>query len=196
MAREPIRIRLPVDEDAIVALSIGDEVRISGTIVTARDMAHKYMVEEWPRDLEPFLRGAFIYHCGPIVILENGEWRVVSAGPTTSSREEPYQADVIEHYGVRGVIGKGGMGDRTSRGLVDNKAVYLHATGGAGTLLARTIRKVLGVKKLAEYGVPEALWLLEVNDFPAVVTMDSHGESLHRRVFEESERRLQAILKG
>jgi fumarate hydratase class I len=117
---------------------------------------------------------------------ENGVWSFVAAGPTTSSREEPYQADVIKEYTVRGVIGKGGMGDKTSAGLKEGGAVYFHAIGGLGTLLAQCAKKVLTVFKLEEFGSPEAFWVIEVEQFPAVVTMDAHGNSLHKEIFEKS----------
>jgi len=179
-------VNLPVTKEFIQTLKIGDEVSINGIIVTARDVAHKFMVEEKPEFLHEILRGTLIYHCGPVVKKEGGKWTIVAAGPTTSSREEPYQADVIGHYGVAGVIGKGGMGEKTLTGLVDHKAVYLHAIGGAGTLLAEKITEVAGVYKLEEFGSPEAFWVLRVKDFPAVVTMDSHGGSLHKEILERS----------
>ncbi len=201
-------IVLPASEEVLRSLRIGDEVRLSGTVVTARDVAHKFMVEKKPDFLRPVLQGAVIYHCGPIVrsVRKAGEggaaapgqpdacWEVVAAGPTTSSREEPYQADVIETYRVAGVIGKGGMGDRTSAALQRFGAVYFHAVGGAGTLLARCVKRVRDVLMLEEFGSPEALWVLEVEDFPAVVTMDSHGGSLHREVLRASEERLKRLL--
>lgn len=198
-------IVLPASEDVLRSLRIGDEVRLSGTVVTARDVAHKFMVEKKPDFLRPVLQGAVIYHCGPIVrkVPEAGggglagpeeRWEVVAAGPTTSSREEPYQADVIETYRIAGVIGKGGMGDKTSAALQRFGAVYFHAVGGAGTLLARCVKRVRDVLMLDEFGSPEAFWVLEVADFPAVVTMDSHGQSLHREVLKASEERLKRLL--
>ncbi len=196
-------IVLPTTEDTLRSLRIGDEVRLSGTVVTARDVAHKFMVEKKPDFLRPVLQGAVIYHCGPIVrrVPETGgggqagsRWEIVAAGPTTSSREEPYQADVIETYRVAGVIGKGGMGEKTSAALQRFGAVYFHAVGGAGTLLARCVTRVRDVLMLEEFGSPEAFWVLEVADFPAVVTMDSHGGSLHREVLKTSEARLKHLL--
>ncbi len=108
------KIPLPVDENTIRALRVGDEVTLTGVMVTARDAAHKYMVENPADEMRPLLDGSIIYHCGPVVRKDGGEWRFVSAGPTTSIREEPYQATVIEKFGVRGVIGKGGMGAKTA----------------------------------------------------------------------------------
>lgn len=194
MGNEPIRIRLPASREELRSLRAGDEVLITGTVVTARDMGHKLMVEQRPDFLKPVLDGALIYHCGPIMVREGDRWRVVSAGPTTSSREEPYQADVIANYGIGGVIGKGGMGDRTSAALREHGAVYFHATGGAGSLLAKCVREVRDVLMLEEFGVPEAFWVLEVEDFPSVVTMDATGASLHRTVLEASRARWQELL--
>lgn len=189
-----IKLELPATEEQIRSLRIGDEVRLYGTVVTARDVAHKFMVEEKPDFLKPLLKGTVIYHCGPIVKKVGDEWTIVAAGPTTSSREEPYQAEVIETYGVAGVIGKAGMGEKTSAGLKKSGAVYFHAVGGAGALLARCVKKVKDVLKLEEFGSPEAFWVMEVEDFPTIVTMDSHGDSLHRKVLEESEAKLKQLL--
>lgn len=190
-----IKLQLPVSEEAIRALKVGDEVLLSGVIVTARDRAHKYMVEKRPDEVREILKDTVIYHCGPVMKKHpGGEWEVVAAGPTTSIREEPYQADVMEEYKVRGVIGKGGMGPKTLAGLKKTGAVYLHAIGGLSQVLARKVKKVRGVMKLEEFGVPEAFWILEVEDFPVVVTMDSHGVSLHETVGAESEKKMKEIL--
>ncbi len=190
-----IKINLPVSEEEIRKLKIGDEVLLSGTMITSRDMAHKLMHEEKPDFIRPYLKNSMIYHCGPVVKKnENGEYSFVAAGPTTSTREEPYQADVIEEYQVRGVIGKGGMGPKTLAGLQKTGAVYLHAVGGLGTLLAQRIVKVKDVFKLEEFGSPEAFWIIEVKDFPVVVTMDSHGNSLHKSVLEKSMARSEELL--
>ena len=181
-----IRISLPVSANEIRKLKVGDEVLLSGRIVTARDMAHKYMVEEKPAFLHEVLNGSVIYHCGPIVKQARGKYEIVSAGPTTSIREEPYQGKVIRLYKVRGVIGKGGMGPHTSQALQKHGAVYFSATGGLAAVLADTIKNVENVYMLKEFGVPEALWVLNVEDLPLVVTMDSHGRSLHDEILETS----------
>jgi fumarate hydratase class I len=181
-----ISIRLPVSEEVIRNLKVGDEVAISGTMITARDTAHKYMVEQDAGEVKDVLRDGMLYHCGPIVAREGEEWKFVAAGPTTSKREEPYEADVIARYGVRGVIGKGGMGDKTLVACKEHGAVYLHAIGGLAVILAGSVRKVHEVHKLEEFGAPEAMWVIEVVDFPAVVTMDSHGNSLHSDIRERS----------
>ncbi len=182
-----IKLKTPISEAEIRKLHIGDTVLLSGVIVTARDAAHKLMIEQRPDFVREVLKESVIYHCGPVVRKdEQGEWHFVSAGPTTSAREEPYQADVIGEYNVRGVIGKGGMGPRTAAGLQKYGAVYFHAVGGAGTLIANAVKKVLTVHKLEEFGTPEAFWVIEVEDFPLVVTMDAHGQSIHKEILEKS----------
>jgi fumarate hydratase class I len=138
------------------------------------------------------LRGAVLYHCGPVVAKNGDGWTVTAAGPTTSIREEPYQADVIKRYGVRAVVGKGGMGARTLAALQEAGAVYLNAVGGAAQFYARTIKAVDGVS-LLEFGTPEAMWHLSIEGFPAIVTMDAHGNSLHKDVEQASARELATI---
>jgi fumarate hydratase class I len=178
----PIPLDLPATPDRIRELHVGDEVRVSGRLVTARDTAHRYLASEDDPRVREWLRGSLVYHCGPVVARDpvTREWRFVAAGPTTSMREEPWEADLIARYDVRGVIGKGGMGPRTLAALRAHGSVYLHAVAGLAVTLARHVTRVLDVHKLDEFGVPEAIWLVEVRDFPAVVTMDAHGESLHR----------------
>ena len=195
-------LQLPLDEARIRSLRSGDQVFLTGRLVTGRDVAHKYMIEHRPDFLRDLLRGTFIYHLGPIVkpvpVSEDAPvgWEIVAAGPTTSIREEPYQAEVIREFGLAGAIGKGGMGPSTLAGLREHGAVYLHAPGGCATVLARAIRKVIAVHKLEEFGSPEAFWVLDVVRFPAVVTMDSVGGSLHRLVLEASESRLKGLLES
>ena len=201
-------LQIPIDEEAIRALRVGDQVRLYGTVVTARDAAHKYMKDTFFKGatipeadqvihdaLTQLWRGGVMYHCGPVVARDDaGQWRFVSAGPTTSTREEPYEAEVIRHFGLRAVIGKGGMGPKTLAACKDYGAVYLHAVGGAATLIASYVKEVQAVYKKEELGVPEAFWVVRVEGFPAVVTMDSHGVSLHDKLFEESRKRLNALL--
>jgi fumarate hydratase subunit beta len=183
------KLHTPISEEEIRKLKVGDSVLLSGTIVTARDEAHKLMIEEKPDFVRDVLKESVIYHCGPVVKQnENGKWQFVSAGPTTSAREEPYQADVIGEYNVRGVIGKGGMGPKTAEGLSKYGAVYFHAVGGAGSLIANAVKEVKTVYKLEEFGTPEAFWVIAVEDFPLVVTMDSHGGSLHKEIKEKSQK--------
>lgn len=188
------KIQLPVDEATIRSLRVGDEVLLSGTMVTARDAAHKYMVENEAAELQPLLNDTIIYHCGPVVRKEGNEWKFVSAGPTTSIREEPYQATVIEKFRVRGVIGKGGMGAKTAEACQKFGCVYLHAIGGLGVSLATSVKRVRDVLKMEEFGSPEAMWVIEVEDFPAVVTIDSHGGSLHADISAKSEETLKRLL--
>lgn len=181
----------PFTEEKIRALKVGDAVEITGILYTGRDAVHKYLAKggELPAGVD--LRNGIIYHCGPVVLKEaDGQWRVVAAGPTTSAREEPYQADIIGKFGVRGVIGKGGMGDRTLGACREHGCVYLHAIGGAAQVLAERITRVCSVHFLEKFGSPEAIWELEVERFPVVVTMDSHGGSLHREVLAHSQAEL------
>jgi fumarate hydratase class I len=135
------------------------------------------------------LHGGVIYHCGPVVKKEGESWRVTAAGPTTSIREEPYQGDILRRFGVRAVIGKGGMGGKTLAALKECGAVYLNAVGGAAQFYARCIESVDGVS-LLDFGTPEAMWHLTVRDFPAIVTMDAHGNSLHRDIEDASAQEL------
>ncbi len=188
-------LQTPLDETTVRSLRVGDEVSLSGLVVTARDVAHKFMVEKRPSFLRSFLRGSAIYHCGPVMKKERGTWKAVAAGPTTSIREEPYTAEVIQSYRVRAIIGKGGMGPRTLEACRRFGATYLHATGGAAVSLAQRIVHVRDVLKLEEFGMPEAFWLFEVENFPAVVTMDAHGGSLHELVYAESGQRLAALIR-
>jgi fumarate hydratase class I len=185
-----IEVDVPMTEADARRLKLGDEVSLSGTLVTARDAAHKYMTAKHRRWLAPVLQGSVIYHCGPVVKKERGQWRFTAAGPTTSIREEPYQGQVIADYQVRGVIGKGGMGPATLAALKEHGAVYLHAIGGAASLLAGCVKRVADVHLLEELGVPEAFWVIEVERFPVVVTMDSRGKSLHRQVERASRKKL------
>jgi fumarate hydratase class I len=189
-------LRLPADEKTVRDLRVGMGVELTGRMITGRDAAHQWLIEDFRADVAPYLEGTVIYHCGPVVgQKDDGSWEFLAAGPTTSIREEPYQADVIARYGLRGVIGKGGMGPKTLAGLAASGAVYLHAVGGAAQVLAEAVKKVERVFMLEEFGVPEALWVLEVEKFPVMVTMDSHGGSLHVEVEETSKRRFKELLE-
>ena len=188
-------LKLPVAEESIRSLKVGDFVELTGRMITGRDAAHKWLIEEHREEVAPYMADTVIYHCGPVVAEnDDGSYDFVAAGPTTSIREEPYQADVIGRYGLRGVIGKGGMGPKTLEGLAQHGAVYLHAVGGAAQVLARAIPRVEKVFMLSEFGVPEALWVIEVERFPVMVTMDSHGGSLHAEVEERSQAKLRELL--
>ncbi len=203
------KLTIPLSDDVVRDLQVGEPVLLSGVMMTGRDAVHKWMVETFIKktrapqgdDLEvyeaikPILNGGVLYHCGPVVAgLETKAYRFVAAGPTTSIREEPYEADVMKHFNIKGVIGKGGMGPKTLQACQEVPAVYFHAIGGAASLIAQTVQRVLAVYKLEEFGVPEAMWVIEVKDFPVVVTMDSHGNSLHQQVAEQSQQVLQELL--
>lgn len=182
-----INLSFPFTEEKIRSLKVGDSVEITGVVFTGRDAVHKYLHEGGALPPGVNLKDGIIYHCGPVVMKQDdGSWKITAAGPTTSIREEPYQGDIIKKFGVRGVIGKGGMGDRTLAACREAGAVYLHAIGGAAQVLAECVTKVRNVYFLEEFGSPEAIWELEVKDFPVVVTMDSHGGSLHKEVMAAS----------
>jgi fumarate hydratase class I len=182
-----VTLRAPLTEEQVRSLKVGDVVILSGPAFTGRDAVHHHLsTHDAPVDL----RGGVIYHCGPVVRKEaDGSWEVTAAGPTTSIREEPYQADIIGKFGVRAVIGKGGMAGKTLAGLKQHGAVYLNAIGGAAQFYARCIDRVDGVS-LMEFGTPEAMWHLQLNEFPAIVTMDAHGNSLHKDLEASSGERL------
>jgi len=201
-------LNLPLDDETVRSLRIGDPVQLSGVMTTGRDAVHKWMIETFIRKtrqpqgddeqvyeaIRPILDGGAIYHCGPVVAgLDTGDYRFVAAGPTTSIREEPYQGEVMAHFNLKAVIGKGGMGPKTLAACQDVPAVYLHAIGGAASLIAQSVQRVVVVHKL-EFGVPEAIWVIEVKDFPAVVTMDSHGGSIHAEVESHSAQKLESLL--
>jgi fumarate hydratase class I len=181
----------PLSEQAVRALKVGDVVLLRGEVFTGRDQVHAHLMKNQP---PVDLRGAVLYHCGPVMLKQGDEWVVKAAGPTTSSREEPYQAEIIRRYGLRAVVGKGGMGAKTLGALKDSGAVYLNAIGGAAQYYARTVEKVLGVH-LMEFGIPEAMWHLRVHDFAAIVTMDAHGNSLHANVEKATGQALAALEK-
>ena len=189
-----ISLQTPFTEEKVRALKVGDEVGITGIVFTGRDAVHKYLHEGGQLPPGVNLREGIIYHCGPVVMKDaQGQWQVTAAGPTTSIREEPYQGQIIRDFGIRGVIGKGGMGEKTLAACQEYGCVYLHAIGGAAQVLAECVKKVRAVYMLEEFGSPEAIWELEVENFPAVVTMDSRGRSLHREVFAASQAALAAF---
>jgi fumarate hydratase class I len=202
------QVSIPINDETILDLNVGDPVLLSGVMVTGRDTAHKWMVETFIKGtrqsqgddlqvyqaIKPLLDGGVIYHCGPVVAgLETKEYKFVAAGPTTSTREEPYQGEVMGHFNLKGVIGKGGMGPLTLAACLVVPGVYFHAVGGAASLIAQSVVDVEAVYKL-EFGVPEAFWVIRVEDFPAVVTMDAHGNSLHAEVADKSQAALDRLL--
>src|ERR1700704_5818289 len=169
-----IVLRTPLTREQVLALKVGDVGLITGECYTGRDAVHAHLMKNpLPEGVD--LKGALLYHCGPVMLQSGGQWTVKAAGPTTSIREEPYQADIIKNFGVRAVMGKGGMGKKTLAALEEFGAVYLNGIGGAAQYYARTVEEVLGVH-LMEFGIPEAMWHLRVNNFMAVVTMDGHGD--------------------
>ena len=181
----------PLTSDAMRQLKVGDVVIIKGEMFTGRDAVHAHLMHHPP---PVDLNGAVLYHCGPVMLKQGEEWFVKAAGPTTSSREEPYQAEVLRRYGVKAVIGKGGMGKKTLAGLQECGAVYLNGIGGAAQYYARTVKKVLDVNWL-DFGIPEAMWHLQVDGFVAIVTMDAHGNSLHAEVETDTGEKLAALVK-
>lgn len=181
-------INLPLNKKAIQSLKVGDVVLINGLIVTGRDKIHKFLFNEGPlkKDIPFNLEGIVLYHCGPIMKKTEDGYSIISAGPTTSMRVEMYEHKVISKYGIRGVMGKGGMGEHTLKAMKQKGCVYFHTIGGAAVYLADKIKRVVDVWKLEEFGMTEAMWLLEVENLPAIVTMDAHGKSLHKKIEKKS----------
>ena len=192
-AEEGIELKLPVNENEVRKLKAGDVVYLTGTIVTARDEAHKKIIEEGsPIDL----KGLAIYHCGPVVRKKGEEWEVIAAGPTTSARMNALQAEVLKKTGARLVIGKGGMSDNLLKFFKEYGAAYLAFPGGAALLAAKAIKKVKGVYWLEELGMPEAMWVFEVERFgPLIVAMDSHGNSLYKEVMDKAKKKLEELVR-
>ena len=184
-----IPLAAPLDEATVRSLKVGDVVLVSGRMYTGRDAVHAHLMNNAP---PVDLKGSVLYHCGPVVKRDGDRWTITAAGPTTSIREEPYQAEILRRYGVRAVVGKGGMGAKTLDGLKECGAVYLNAVGGAAQFYARCIERTDGVS-LTEFGTPEAMWHLWVKDFPAIVTMDAHGHSFHKDLEAQSGEKLQAL---
>jgi tartrate/fumarate subfamily iron-sulfur-dependent hydro-lyase beta chain len=192
-----IRLEAPFTEEKIRGLKMGDMVEITGVVYTGRDSVHKWLHEgNDPSAKFPGLNfnGGIIYHCGPVTLKKAGKWVVTAAGPTTSSREEPYQAGIIEKFGLKAVIGKGGMGEKTRLACEKFGCVYLHAVGGAAQVLAEAIKEVKNVYGLEQFGAPEAIWELRVESFPVVVTIDAHGNSLHKEIEAQSAANLSQLM--
>ncbi len=201
-------VSIPISDDTIRSLKVGEPAALSGVMITGRDAVHKWMIDTFVKGtrqpqgddlwvyeaIKPILNGGVIYHCGPVVAgLDTKDYRFVAAGPTTSIREEPYQGDVMRHFNIKGVIGKGGMGAKTLAACQEVPGVYFHAVGGAASLIAQSVTRVLDVHKL-DFGVPEAMWVIEVEDFPVVVTMDAHGNSQHAVIEQQSKEVLNELL--
>lgn len=189
-------INLPMTKKDALSLHVGDMVLVNGKIVTGRDKIHKFLYSERPARVKlPFnLEGTILYHCGPIIKKTRKGFDIIAVGSTTSMRVEMYEHRIISEYGLRGVMGKGGMGKQTLNALKKNHCVYLHTIGGAAAYLAERVKKVIDVWKLREFGSTDAMWLFEVRDFPAIVTMDAHGRSLHERIEKKSYRALMKLI--
>jgi fumarate hydratase subunit beta len=191
------RLATPLREEDVRGLKVEDVVYVSGVIYTARDMAHKRLIELAESGQKPpvEMEGSVIYHAGPVVRRLDSEWEVLSAGPTTSSRMNKATPLLLKYYPVRMIVGKGGMSREVAEVLKEHGAVYCHYTGGAAVLAAKCMKRVAKVEWL-DLGIPEALWVLEVEDFgPLIVTMDSHGNSLYERLELEVRARLESLLK-
>jgi fumarate hydratase, class I len=189
-AADVVRLKTPLRDEDIRKLKVGDVVLVDGVVFTGRDAVHKYLHDGGELNE---IRNGVIYHCGPVVLKDSNGYRVVAAGPTTSIREEPYQADIIKRFGIKAVIGKGGMGPKTQKACQENGCVYLHGIGGAAQIYAQCVQRVLSVR-LEHFGSPEAVWELEVKNFPAVVAIDSHGNNLQQVVTDQSRELLAATL--
>ncbi len=195
--KERIIINLPLTKKDVMGLNAGDVVLINGMIVTGRDKIHKFLFYERPpkKDIPFNLSGTILYHCGPIVKKSDSGYKIIASGPTTSIRVETYEHRIISSYGIRGIMGKGGMCERTLDAMKKNGCVYFHTIGGAAAYLADRVKRVVDVWKLEEFGVPEAMWLLEVENFPAIVTMDAYGKSLHNDIAKKSGSALKKFIK-
>ena len=180
-------LKTPFSDADILSLSIGQEVLISGILCTARDRAHHYLIHETtPEQCSINLSGGIIYHCGPVVAHDTASYRIISAGPTTSGRMNGLTPALIEQYGIKGIIGKGGMDNKVAKALQTYKAVYFSAVGGAAALYAACMTQIVRVEKLEEFGMAEALWVCEVINFPVIVTMDAYGNNLHEDIASQS----------
>ncbi|AJY73590.1 fumarate hydratase [Paenibacillus beijingensis] len=184
--RREVALTTPLTEEQVRSLRVGDVVILNGEMHTGRDALHKYLMDH---DAPVDLNGAVIYHCGPVMLKDEEGWHVKAAGPTTSIREEPYQGDILKKFGIRAVIGKGGMGAKTLKALQEHGGVYLNAIGGAAQYYAQCFKNVNGVDFM-EFGIPEAMWHLQTEGFAAIVTMDAHGNSLHVDVEKDSFQKL------
>lgn len=184
-----VKLRYPFTEEDVRSLKAGDAVEISGRIYTGRDKFHKFFADGGKLPID--LRDGALYHCGPVCVKKGSEWTVVSAGPTTSVRENPYEPELIAKTGVRLIIGKGGMDKATLQAMEKHGAVYIQAVGGAGALYADSVKKVAGVSMLEEFGAAEACWHFDVENFRGVVAMDAHGRSLFAEVEASSAKALE-----
>ncbi len=189
-------IKLPLSKKDVLSLNVGDRLLLRGQLITGRDRLHKFLFHERPeiKDIPFNLKGAVLYHCGPIMRKTEEGFDIIAGGPTTSIRVEMYEHQIISDYGIRGIMGKGGMGRKTLQALKDNGCVYLHTISGAAVYLAERIKRVAGVWKLEDFGMAEAMWSFDVEDFPAIVTMDAHGRSLHEEIEKKSLKELYRLI--
>lgn len=190
-----VRINTPLKKKDIQNLRIGDMVLIRGRIVTGMDRIHKFLFKEKPsvEDIPFNLNGSVLYHCGPIINKTEEGYKFIAGGPSTSARFGMYTPWIINEYGIRAIIGKGGMDKKTHDALMDNGGIYLLAISAAVSIADR-VKKVVAGWKAEEFGIPDAMWLLEVEDFPAIVTMDAHGNSLHKDIENISLENLRKLL--
>jgi fumarate hydratase class I len=187
-------LTIPISKEIVRSLKVGEAVSLNGRIYTGRDAVHKYLFKGGALPKECNWKDGVLYHCGPVMLKDGDGYRCTAAGPTTSSREEPYQWKIIADYGLSAVIGKGGMGEKMTKACQEYGCVYLHAIGGAAQVYAEAIKKVHNVYMLEQFGSPEAIWELEVENFVATVTIDANGNSLHRDIFEKSSKELSKYL--
>lgn len=189
-------IKLPLSRKDVLSLNVGDRVLLSGQLITGRDKVHKFLFHkrQEAKDIPFNLKGAVLYHCGPVTKKTEKGFNIIAAGPTTSIRVEMYEHQIISDYGIRGIMGKGGMGRKTLQALKDNGCVYLHTISGAAVYLADRIKRVTGVWKLEDFGMAEAMWSFDVEDFPAIVTMDAHGRNLHEEIEKKSLKELYRLI--
>ena len=187
-------LRYPFCEESVRSLRVGDAVLVSGLVFTGRDRFHKHFADGGTLPVD--FRDGALFHCGPVMVRRGGEWKAVAVGPTTSVRENPYEPGFMRSSGVRLLIGKGGMDDATLAACGECGCVYLQAVGGAAALSAACVKRVAGVHFLDEWGAAEACWALEMENFPCVVAMDSHGESLFRNVARASSTALARVVGG
>jgi fumarate hydratase subunit beta len=183
------RLKTPIPEEAIRRIEVNDTIYVSGTVVTARDQAHRRALELANRgeSLPINLEGLAVYHCGPLMRNQKGRWEAVAAGPTTSARLENYEGEFLRNFKPRVIIGKGGMGRKTTEAMAKYTAIYAAFTGGAAVLAAKAIKNVPSVVWL-DLGMPEAMWILEVKDFgPLTVAIDTAGNNLFEHVAEAAE---------
>jgi len=191
------KLKTPISEEDVRKLRVNDVIYVTGTIVTARDQAHRRALEFFKqgKPLPINLEGLAVFHCGPVVSKEGDKWVAIAAGPTTSTRMDLFEDEFIKNFKVRVVIGKGGMGKRTTDAMAKYGAVYGAFTGGAAILAAKAIKSVKSVEWL-DLGTPEAMWIFEVEEFgPLAVAIDSHGNNIFMDVAKNVEANKQKIYK-